>query len=481
MDFAQIKSDLENSPSLKLLRQQHAPLIVSFFYEQFKQQQRVTVPYDELLGNLDAMLDRLNEQQPGSFPRSAKEYLDAWSKELRLLRIYAGTENAWMVDLTSETERVIRWFEELRQRPFVGTESRFRSIFETLREIIANSTEDPEQRMLFLRAQQAALQREIDAIETTGRVQRYNETQIRERFLQVNENAVRLLSDFAAVEQNFRDLARKTQEATLRPNVQRGVVLGDVLDADEALESSDEGRSFRAFWQYLLIPAQKDELAELIRAIHALPELAALRDSSILPSLTRRLLDAGQKVIASNQQLSEQLRRMLDEQTLAENQRVRALCAEIKQLAFEHSQHPPEGAFFVLETAPDISVIMDRPLWSPGLNTKVDAPDLLVGEEDDLSALQALYAQFYVDLDLLREQLARLLEKSPSVSLVEVLEHYPPGKGVAELLAYLQIADESPQHQIDTERYDEIALTLTDGTSKLRLRLPHIVYGHYRP
>lgn len=480
MDFAQVKADLENMPSLKLLRQQHAPLIISFFYHQFKQQQRVTVAYEELLGNLDAVLDRLNEQQPDSYPRSAKEYLDTWSKDLRLLRIYAGTENTWMVDLTSEAEQVIRWFEELRQRPFVGTESRFRSIFETLREIIANSTEDPEQRLAFLRDQQAALQREIDQIMATGRVQRYNETQIRERFLQVNENAVRLLSDFAAVEQNFRDLARKIQEATLRPNIHKGTLLGDVLDADEALENSDEGRSFRAFWQYLLVPAQKDELAQLIKAIHTLPELAVLRDSSILPTLAKRLLDAGQKVIASNQQLSEQLRRMLDEQVLAENQRVRSLCAEIKQLAFEHTEHPPEGVFFVLETVPEISMIMDRPLWSPALNAKVDTYDLVFGQEDDLASLEALYAQFYVDVDELRERLARLLEESPSVSLVEVLTHYPPAKGVAELLAYLQIADEAPQHHIDMEIKDEIPLVLTDGSSMIRMRLPRIVYGRYQ-
>jgi len=480
MDFAQIKFDLENMPSLRLLRQQHASLIISFFYQQFKQQQRVTVPYEELLGNLDAMLERLNEQQPGSYPRSTKEYVDTWSKDLRLLRIYAGVENTWMVDLTSEAERVIRWFEELRQRPFVGTESRFRSIFETLREIIANSTEDPEQRLTFLRSQQAALQREIDDIQATGQVHRYSETQIRERFLQVNENAIRLLSDFAAVEQNFRDLAQKIQEATLRPNVQKGVLLGDILDADEALETSDEGRSFRAFWQYLLIPSQKDDLTQLISAIHWLPELVSLRDSSILPSLSRRLLDAGQKVIASNQQLAEQLRRMLDEQVLAENQRVRALCAEIKQLAFEHTEHPPDGAFFILETTPEISVIMDRPLWSPGLNAKVDAPNLAVGDVEELASLQALYAQFYIDMDKLRERLARLLERSPSVSLVDVLEHYPPEKGVAELLAYLQIADEAPQHRIDTDSSDEISLILTDGISKLRLRLPHIIYGRYQ-
>ena len=248
MNFAQLKFDFENSASLKSLRAQHAPLIFDFLYQQFKQQHRIANVYQDLVDSLDTTLDRLNAEEPGAFPRSAKGYLDDWSKNLHLLRIYQGTGDQWLAELTPDAERAIRWLEELRQRPFVGTESRFRSIFSTLEEIVTNSSTDPEQRLTYLRIQQATLQKEIDEIVVTGNVRRLSATQLRERYLQASENALRLLGDFAAVEQSFRDLARQIQEALLRPDLQRGAVLGQLLDADETLENSDEGQSFRAFW-----------------------------------------------------------------------------------------------------------------------------------------------------------------------------------------------------------------------------------------
>ena len=193
MDYAQLRFDLENSPSLKSLRSPHASLIFSYLYQQFKQQQRITAPYQDLVDSLDAVLEEINAQQPDTFPRSAKNYLDDWSKEQRLLRIYVASGDQLLVELTPDAERSIRWLEELRQRPFVGTESRFRSIFATLSELFTNSSADPQQRLTYLRAQQETLQREIDEISATGEVRRLNETQIRERYLQANENALRLL------------------------------------------------------------------------------------------------------------------------------------------------------------------------------------------------------------------------------------------------------------------------------------------------
>ncbi len=478
MDYSQLKFDVDNSPAIKSLRSPHAPLIFSFLYQQFKQQQRITAPYQDLVESLDAVLDEMNEQQPDSFTRNAKHYLDNWSKELRLLRIFSGKHEEWLVEMTPDAERVIRWLEELRQRPFVGTESRFRSIFLTLNEIATNSTTDPEQRLEYLRGQQATLQREIDEIVETGQVRRLNETQIRERYLQTNENALRLLGDFASVEQNFRDLAHEIQKAALQPDVQKGTVIGEMLDANEALENSDEGRSFRAFWQFLLSPTQKDEFTRLLAVTQQLPELNDVRQNSILPGLTGRLLDAGHKVIESNQQLAEQLRRMLDERLIAESQRVRELCAQIKQLAFEHVQHPPAAeGFLVLEVEPQPHLFMDRPLWSPAEATQFDLPLAATSETPlDLAALESLYNQYYVDDVLLESRLSVLLDAHPSVTLTDVLTQYPATKGIGEILAYLRLAAENPRHIINPEQTEIIEIDLYQSEARAKLRIPQTTY-----
>jgi hypothetical protein len=478
LDYAQLKFDLENSPSLKSLRSPHASLIFSYLYQHFKQEQRITVAYQDLVDSLDTTLDEINAQQPGAFPRSAKNYLDDWSKEQKLLRIYLGGSDQLLVELTPDAERTMRWLEELRQRPFVGTESRFRSIFSSLNEIVTNSSTDPEERLKYLHTQQEALQQEIDEILETGKVHRLNETQIRERYLQANENALRLLSDFAAVEQNFRDLARRIQEAALYPDLQKGTVIGEVLDADEALENSDEGRSFRAFWQFLLSPTQKDEFSKLLMTTKQLIELAEIQQNSILPGLTRRLLVAGQKIVESNQRLAEQLRHILDEKVIAESQRVRELCATIKHLAFEHVQHPPDTEkFIVLEVEPSVQLFMDRPLWSPSEETQFEVPINVASEPlIDIAEMAELFNQYYVDETLLESRISDLLEKAENVTLSEILQSYPATKGIGEVLTYLRLAAEQPYAYLNPEQFEFIDIDLYQNESQVRLRIPQAVY-----
>ncbi len=116
----------------------------------------------------------------------------------------------------ADAERAIGWVEELYRREFVGTESRFLSIFNLLEEIAARSTEDVEQRLVQLQRERAAIDAEIAHIRENGRIEPLTSTQVKERFLQAGEVSRLLLRDFAAVEQNFRDIARNVQEQELR-------------------------------------------------------------------------------------------------------------------------------------------------------------------------------------------------------------------------------------------------------------------------
>ena len=47
--------------------------------------------------------------------------------------------------LTQHTERVFQMLDILKDRKFVGTESKFKDIFHKLKELIDNNTEDPKE------------------------------------------------------------------------------------------------------------------------------------------------------------------------------------------------------------------------------------------------------------------------------------------------------------------------------------------------
>lgn len=467
MDHDQLAFDLADAVSVKLLRTPHAPLILSFLQREFKQTGRVTIPHSELTEALDEYLDILRTDAPDRYSGATATYLRQWcDEEHRFLRRYHETGSDDPVyELTADTERALGWVQDLHRSEFVGTESRFLRIFDLLREIVEMSTVNAADRLAQLEAQKAAIQAQIDAIQATGQVQRSTSTQLKERFFDANDLARRLIADFREVEENFRSIARDVQKQQLQAGVSKGQIVGYVLDADIALKESDQGRSFYAFWQFLISHSKQEELRELLEKVYALPELPAAReDQQIMRQLKRRLLDAGAKIVDSNRRLAEQLRKLLDEQRLAEARRVQELIAEIKQAAIRLEQAFPEGAEFTeIDGLPDINLPMERQFWRPTVKTTFNGTEVALGAADlDEANWAALFNQRYVDESRLRRNIDILLDQRPQVTLTEVIHVFPVQQGLAEVVTYLAIATKNAQHTIDPTVNETVELG--DGT-----------------
>jgi len=479
MHHDELLSSLRQSAAVKLLQSQNAPLILSFLHDQFKQKQQVTIPHGRLSEDLTAYLDALAESHPNLYGGTAVSYLRLWCDENHrfLRRYYESGRDEAVYELTPDTERAIAWVEELQKSEFVGTESRFLRIFDLLQEIVIYGTEDVAARLAQLEKEKAQLEAQIEAIKETGQIEQYSQTQIKERFFEATDVARRLLADFREVEENFRAIARQVQAQQLQVAAGKGQIVGQVLAADAALKESDQGRSFYAFWEFLISAQRQDELQDLLTAVYQLPDLQQIdpAQGQRLRRLKRSLIDAAAKVIESNRRLAEQLRKLLDEQNLAEARRVMELATEVKQTAVSLLDRPPEQeAFLWLEADPAVDLPLARPLWSPPLTTNFadvapDPPTLDLSTAD----LEALFQQFYVDESRLRRHIATLLENQPQVTLAEVTAVYPLTKGLAELVTYLALATRDPAHQIDDSGWEEIVL----GENGRLVRLPLVIFG----
>ncbi len=83
MRFDEVAWLRDNSPAWRLLRADHAPLILSFLHLVFVAENVRSIPAADLASRLDDELYALNERdgqtEPKRFPRSAKAYLDDWA------------------------------------------------------------------------------------------------------------------------------------------------------------------------------------------------------------------------------------------------------------------------------------------------------------------------------------------------------------------------------------------------------------------
>jgi len=437
---------------------------------------------EELIEQLENLLIQLRAHRPDAYPAAAQAYLSRWCDDQHgyLRKYFESGSDQPVYELTPATERVLRWLEDLGRVEFVGTESRFLQIFSLLEEIVRRSTEDPELRLAQLQKEKAALDREIDEVSRTGRVDRYSSTQVKERFIKANEEARRLVGDFREVESNFRIVTRRMQERRLLEDASKGDVVGYVIDEDDALRESDQGRSFYAFWRFLISHQKKDELRALLDHVHTLSDDRAREgDYSMLRNVVRHLSDAGEKVVQSNRRLAEQLRRMLEEAHLRENRRVLDLVGEVKRAALAVKADPPASrAFLEVEGSPAVHLPMERPLWQPEEKPSFDHQPADPGVESIAGIdLTGLFDFFSVERRELEERIGQMLVVRGQATLADLLKVHPLKKGLMELLVYLVIATEDTRHVIDDSHIEEITIHRTDRPPR-RIAMPRIIFVH---
>ena len=332
MDFSTVTRLYKTDPAFLALNKAWLPLAVSFLHYAFKQKHEVLLPQDLFRERLDAYIDHINNilSAEDQFRHDAGHYIDIWSRDADLIRI-RSRDDGYVVQLSPHAERLIGWFEEMQNRGMIGTESRLRNILSLLDEVVTRSTEDIEKRLQQLYERRDEINAEIAHIEETQQVDGLSDVQIRERLDHISGMASQLLRDFSMVEERFRDMARTIQQAQLNPEAKRGDILGTALDADEQLEESDEGQSFRAFYELLTHPEQRESFDDLIGAVYDMPRLNTfVAENAVLQRLTSHLLDAGERVNQSNQRLAEHLRRVVDTRNVIESRRVQTLAQEIK-------------------------------------------------------------------------------------------------------------------------------------------------------
>ncbi len=441
MDYAALESLRRTHPAWRLLLADHAPLIVSFLYAAFIKPNIRSLPEQELASKLDDHLFHLREQfGEKAFPRTALQYLESWASDAHgwLRRYYAVDRDEPSFDLTPSAERAIGWLLALEQRQFVGTESRLRMVFELLQQMVEGTETNPEVRIAELEKKRAAIDDEIRRLRD-GHIDVMDDARVKDRFQQVAATARELLSDFREVDTNFRALDRDVREKITTWDGGKGELLEDIFGARDAISDSDQGRSFRAFWDLLMSPSRQEQLTSLLERVFELTPVQALSPDRRLLRVHYDWLEAGEVTQRTVARLSEQLRRYLDDRAWLENRRIMGILRDVEQHAVAIRESQPEGVFMELDAdAPELHLPMERPLFTPPHKTRVE--NRVVLEGGDELAPDALFEQFHVDKARLLANVRRALQTRKQISLAELLEQSPLEQGLAELVTYLAIA-----------------------------------------
>ena len=455
----------QSHPAWRLLRSGHAPLVAAFLHRFFLEPNRRATPQSDLAEALEDELFVLRERFGAeAFPRAATEYLNDWADPERgwLRKYYTEDSDEPHFDLTPATEKAIRWLVSLAGRTFVGTESRLRTLFELLRQISEGADEDPDSRIAELERRRAGIDAEIARIRS-GELMLLDDTALKDRFQQFTQMARELLGDFREVEHNFRTLDRNVRERIALWEGSRAKLLDDVVEQRGAIADSDQGRSFNAFWDFLMSQDRQEELTALLDAVLELPAVSEMHPDARTRRVHYDWLEAGEQAQATVRRLSRQLRRFLDDQAWLENRRIMDILRSIEANALALRDRPPrESVTSIPATAARVQLPMERPLFAPPISPSITAFALETG--DDNLDTTALFAETVVDKARLEAHIRHALQDRAQVTLLELCQARPLEQGVAELIAYLQLAGQLNAH-VDEEVEEWIAWNRPDGAA----------------
>ena len=475
MEYEAIDALRERHPAWRLLRAGNAVLILSFLGEFFVEGNRGACPASEVADALDDRLYALNSQNAAEdgqarYPKDPRSYLENWAATdaAYLRRFYPPGDDEVHYEVTPAFEKAYAWATGLQGRSFVGTESRLHTVVELLRQIVHGTEVQPEVRLAELHRRRDELDAEIAAVEA-GNVALLDATGVRDRYQQLSTTARELLSDFREVEENFRLLGRAAREKIAAWDGSKGELLAELVGSRSEIAGSDQGRSFQSFYDFLLSESRQVELDDLLAKVSALDTIEADHRIRGIHHDWSEAADRAQRTV---RQISEQLRRFLDDQVWLENRRVLDLVRAVESAAFELRDTPPAFGLEVDEPGIDIALPFERPLYQPPVAVAVESHIAQAYEQVDTDLL---FTQTYIDQARLAETIRAVLPENSSALLSDVIAVRPVEQGAAEIVGYLALNDEDLT--VDMDDTDETVLEYTDpaapDTTK-RARLPKV-------
>ncbi|HVU97198.1 MAG TPA: DUF3375 domain-containing protein [Puia sp.] len=439
---------LETAPSVQIIRMRNAHWVIPFLFKAFKSENVLSLPESRLIGLLAEELRNHSEEiedleeariEFGEDEESrSRKYLLNWVQK-RLLQDFPDAEAVTQYQLSAHTEKIFQWLQSLEKRQFVGTESRFRFLFQTLREMVEYTEDDTTKRLEELKNRKAEIDKEIKRIEMGFKPEIYTNAQIRERMEWFVRLSHELISDFREVEDNFKYIHRQIVEQHTKAEKNKGVIVGYAFEAYDALRKSDQGKSFYAFWDFLISREGQEEWRLLTdQLLQLLADRNIENDGDFVENIKSLLLRQGRNVYESNDRMAEKLSRIITEKEIARHRRLRQQIGSIKELIFRVMENETPACGIELSEIVPIRMNMERKL---NLSEKqgvaiVKQPTGAMEKIEDLERFGRLLSAKHIDKKKLWENVESILKSKTTATLLEVIESVGLEHGVAEVVSY---------------------------------------------
>ena len=472
---------LNSSPSVIMLRMKTCNIIVEFLTDVFNE--AMAVSYENIhnrladfLNNHEVEIDEENDILfSDTYEEKAVKYIKKWT-DSGFLTNYRNEDGEIYYELSSHSSKVLDWLSGLKREEYIGTESKFKSIITQLRELVEYTSEDREKRLQILEDKKLEIEQQIQRLQMGDDVKIFEEYEIVPRFQQVSNLAKELLSDFKEVDDNFKNIIKDIYQKQIDPTLNKGGILQYTFDALDELKSSPQGKSFYAFWEFLLSRDMQDELEQLINNLFStLQKRDIASDDRFLQNMVSYLYESGRKVYQTNDKMADKLSHIIRENDVARSDAAKRIVQEIKNslIKISKTKSKPEISLSV-EDGLDINIPFERKITferseSTEYNQQLENEML---DFDSLNEIGKVFGNVVIDRKVIEHNLREVLNNKGQTTIAEVVSLHPLNQGLPELFAYFSVLNHFSHKTINEDKQEAI---IFDENPKKRIIIPEII------
>lgn len=487
-------NSLRTSPSVTLLCLKNREWIIQFLLEVFSDQkisissdklQLILIKYIEknieIIDDHDELslandFDFYQDISITTYEMKAKRYIQDWTNK-GFLSNYQDDQGITYYELSSHSNKTLDWLKSLKKEEFIGAESKFKNIFDQLKELVENTNSNVENRIQLLEQKKLDIEQKIQRIKIGEDIDVYEEYQITPRFKEINQSAKELLSDFKEVEENFKSITKNIYQRHAEGNLYKSDILQFAFDSLDALKESSQGKSFYAFWSFLLNPSLQQEWDHLVNSLYStLKERNMVIDDFFLRGMKKYLHQSGQKVYKANDRMAEKMSRIIRENEASQSVLTKKVIQDIKKSLLILQQHPqnPNISFELEESSADIKIAFERKLSYEKLEpvNYQSNPTLASNNINESEQLVKLFAHVHIDKKKIKRHIQSILAEQSQVSIQEMIDKQDGlTQGLPELFGYMDVIKDF-KHTVNDQQQQRICF---DQAKKKFIQVPEII------
>lgn len=394
----------------------------------------------------EPVVDDMDEEEDGPTFRTAQYYCKQWRDEGILVRRTQEGTREETYELAPAAFTALRFLDGLDSDRTSLTQSRLSTVQEQLRRVVRDTDPNVETRIAALEEQKARIEAQIKAVRS-GTEPMMEARRALESVADLVDLTVELPSDFARVRAELEDINRSLRTQLVEEPSSRGLVLAEVFNGVDHLESSDAGQSFEGFYELLLDTESAEEFVDNLTTLLSRDFARDLGPTTraYLRSLFSGLHERSAEVSEVMTSLTRSLRRFVQSEDFREERAVHREITQARALALKlapHVQPFAEIDYTLHRSSVPIRPITRLTLDNPGSEVVTEEYVAHESATVDIAALREMARLTDIDFAELTHNVNVCLADSSTVTLAEVLDRFPATQGVASVVGLLDLVQE---------------------------------------